>query len=420
MTADQINETEPKTVIMLWNYLNWGGAQIYLLSIVKHAPKNWKFKIVVPRESPKDILELFKRHGAEVEFQDVSPFNYPAQTIQQKLKRQWRRIRAEFVTYKYISRQNLENTVLHIETAPWQSWILIKKLAAKTNVFVTMHNSFPVASKFREIIFRFRLKQLSKIKTFHIFTSNRDTKNSLKGWVTDEFWNRIKVTYTCVDPPEIDAVLQSNVGKEGLRNKFSVDLNKFVVLCVGQFIDRKGRKIFLETAQKLLETGENVQFLWLTQSEIDDKDKKLIESFQLKDAFRIVKSETVGTDRADILNFFKIADAFALPSYVEGLPIALLEAMALKIPSISTNVNAIPEAIINNQTGILIEAGNADELVAAIKRLVEDLNLRNNLSERGRNFVIENFDERVCAKIALDAYTAAINNDKNKTVSINE
>lgn len=420
MTTDPINEAEPKNVIMLWNYLNWGGAQIYLLSIVKHAPKNWSFKVVVPRDSPSDILALFKKHGAKIEFQDVEPFNNPAHTISQKLKRQWRRIRAEFVTYRYISRQNLENTILHIETAPWQSWILIKKLAAKTNVFVTMHNSFPVVSKYRETVFRFRLKHLSKIKTFHIFTSNRDTKNSLKAWVTDEFWDRIKVTYTCVDPPEIEAVLESDVKKENLRNKFSVELNKFIVLCVGQFIDRKGRKIFLEAAQKLLTKGENIQFLWLTQSEINEEDEKLIESFDLKNSFKIVKSETVGKSRADILNFFKIADAFALPSYVEGLPIALLEAMALKIPSISTNVNAIPEAVINDETGILIEAGKTDELVAAIKKLIDEPNLRSSLSERGRDFVIKNFDERVCAAIALDAYTAAMKNVKNKIAPIGE
>ena len=126
-----IDENEKKNVIILWNYLNWGGAQIYLLSIVKHAPEHWKFKIVVPRKSPSDIVELFKKNGAEVEFQDVHLDTNQAVTILQKLKRQWSRIHSEIVTLKYIRRQNFANTVLHIETAPWQSWIFIKKLAGK-------------------------------------------------------------------------------------------------------------------------------------------------------------------------------------------------------------------------------------------------------------------------------------------------
>lgn len=409
METAPINENQQRNVIMLWNYHNWGGAQIYLLSVLKHAPKRWKFKIVVPKDSPTDILELFKKHGAEIDFQDVQPFNENAVTIPQKLGRQWRRVRAEYKTYKYISRQNLKDTVLHLETAPWQSGLLIKKLAEKIDVFVTMHNSIPPVSKKRETVFKARLKYLSDIKAFHIFTSNKDTKNSLKNWVTDEFWDRINVTYTCVDPPEIDSVLTSDISKNDLRKKFFVDENKFVVLSVGQFIDRKGRRTILEAAQKLLKHNKNLQFLWLTQSDINEEDEKLIKSFELNDAFRIVKSETVGDARADILNFFKIADAFALPSFVEGLPIALLEGMALKLPSISTNVNAIPEAVINNETGLLVEAGKSDELAAAIKKLYDDPFLRTKLSETGRDYVIENFDERVCCAIVLDTYEKAIN-----------
>lgn len=406
------DDNKQRNVIMLWNYHNWGGAQIYLLSVLKHAPKNWKFKIVVPKDSPNDILELFKKHGAEIDFQDVSPFNENAVTIPQKLSRQWRRVLAEYKTYKYISRQNLKDTVLHLETAPWQSGLLIKKLAEKIDVFVTMHNSIPPVSKKRETVFKARLKYLSDVKAFHIFTSNKDTKNSLKNWVTDDFWDRINVTYTCVDPPEIDSVLESEISKNDLRKRFSVGEEKFVVLSVGQFIERKGTKIVLDAAKKLLKDNKNLQFLWLTQSRISNEDKNLIESFGLGDSFRIVKSETVGTKREDILNFFKIADAFALPSFVEGLPIALLEAMALKLPSISTNVNAIPEAVINNETGLLIEAGNSDELADAVKKLLVDSELRTRLSENGRNYVIENFDERVCCEIVLKTYEKAIG-DRN-------
>lgn len=406
------DENEKRNVIILWNYLNWGGAQIYLLSIVKHAPKHWRFKIVVPRKSPPDIVELFKKFGAEVEYQDVLLDTNNAVTIIEKIKRQWRRIHSEIETYKYIRRQNPENTVLHIETAPWQSWIFIKKLSDKINVFVTMHNSLPAVSSLRQKIWKFRLRYISKLKNFHIFTSNQDTKNSLKNWVTDDFWERIKVTYTCVDPPEIEKILKLNISKKELRRQFSVDSEKYVVLCVGQFIDRKGRKIFLEAAKNLIESAEDIQFLWLTQSDLTREDKDLIESFNLGDAFRLVKSETVGKERADILKFFLIADVFALPSFVEGLPIALLEAMALGIPSISTNVNAIPEAVKNMETGLLIEAGNSAELAGAIKKLKDDPALREKLSEQGRKYVIEHFDERICAATVLESYEAALNSGK--------
>ena len=168
----------------------------------------------------------------------------------------------------------------------------------------------------------------------------------------------------------------------------------------------------MEAAKRLVETQKNLQFLWLTQSEINDEDKNLIESYKLGDSFRLVESKSVGKERADILSFFRIADVFALPSFVEGLPIALLEAMALGIPSISTNINAIPEAVKNEKTGILIEAGNSEQLAAAIKRLQEDDKLKIKLSENGRDFVIEQFDERVCAEIVLKSYESALKSRK--------
>ncbi len=86
------------------------------------------------------------------------------------------------------------------------------------------------------------------------------------------------------------------------------------------------------------------------------------------------------------------------------MPISLLEAMALGIPSISTNVNAIPEAVKHLETGWLIEAGDADHLALAINTLKNDKNLREKISKNGRDFVLANFNEKVVAKIALERY----------------
>ena len=92
------------------------------------------------------------------------------------------------------------------------------------------------------------------------------------------------------------------------------------------------------------------------------EDQKKIDDFGLGSNFRLVLSDQIGVERIDVLRFFTIADVFVLPSFVEGLPIALLEAVAMGIPSISTNVYGIPEAIKHDETGLLVEPGDADEL----------------------------------------------------------
>jgi glycosyltransferase involved in cell wall biosynthesis len=124
-----------------------------------------------------------------------------------------------------------------------------------------------------------------------------------------------------------------------------------------------------------------------------------------------VCSETVGSERLDILRFFRIADTFVLPSFVEGLPIALLEAMALGLPSISTKINAIPEAVKDGETGILIDAGDSEALAEAILKLSADDGLREMLAENGKRYVIEHFDERAVAKKVIRSYKECLHDE---------
>ena len=219
-----------------------------------------------------------------------------------------------------------------------------------------------------------------------------------------KFWQNIKITYTGVNPVEIDEALHSEFDGNAVRSKFNIDETSFVVLCVGQFIDRKGRWVFLEAAKIALRENPDLKFVWLTPKLPDQDEVGRIAEYGLGDSFRLVLSSSVGSTRHEILRFFRIADAFTLPSFIEGLPIALLEAMAIGIPSISTNINAIPEAIIDGETGILIGADDSDTLYRRILELKNNTELRQKLSTNGRAYVIEHFDEREASRIAIDAY----------------
>ena len=215
---------------------------------------------------------------------------------------------------------------------------------------------------------------------------------------------QIRVTYTSVHPEEIEKALLANFDKNALLEKFKLPKDKFIVLAVGQFIDRKGRWTFLKAAETLAKTDADIAFVWLAPNLPGKKDQLLIDNLALGDSFHLILSETVGTNRQDILRFFAISDVFALPSFIEGLPIALLEAMALKRPSISTNVYGIPEAVQHLETGLLIEPGDSKALAEAILLLKNGPGLRKRLSENGSRYVLKHFDDREAAKIALAAY----------------
>jgi glycosyltransferase involved in cell wall biosynthesis len=177
---------------------------------------------------------------------------------------------------------------------------------------------------------------------------------------------------------------------------------------VGQFIDRKGRWVFLETAKKLLEKNQDIAFVWISNSKPTKEELEKAKKFELGEDFIFITSDQIGKEHIDLFKLLRTADTFALPSFLEGLPISLLEAMALGIPSISTDINGIPEAIKHLETGYLIKAGSGDELVKAIQKLKDDKILREKLSKNGREFVLENFNEKAVAKIALERYLEAL------------
>ncbi len=403
-----MTNSRPK-LIFLWNYVEWGGAQIYLLAIMKEAKADFDIVVILPRDTMPDILFFLDQLNIPHEFLNDSIDISQAPGLAQKLKRQLLRIRAEYGSFKHLRKYDLSKSILHIDAPPWQSWILLTALAIrKAHVFTTMHNFMPRASKLRELIWRIRLQFVSRLPRFHIFPSNHDTRNKLKGWVSDEFWREMEVTYTAVDPKEIEAAFAAPLDVPVVRRRFDLHPDKFVFLCVGQFVDRKGRWVFLDAASRVKKADADISFVWLTPQMPNSVDLARIDSYELGDTFRLVLSESVGKSRNEVLSFFRVADGFALASFIEGLPIALLEAMALGLPSISTNINAIPEAIKNLETGILIEAGDAAALAKSFLLVKNDVALREELSKKGRDFVLKNFDERKVAQIAMDSYKRSL------------
>jgi glycosyltransferase involved in cell wall biosynthesis len=97
------------------------------------------------------------------------------------------------------------------------------------------------------------------------------------------------------------------------------------------------------------------------------------------------------------------ADAFVLPSYMEGLPNALLEAMAWGLPCICTPVGAVPEFVRHDENGWLIAPGAVDELAEAIERLACDAPLRQRLGKAARA-TMEPFDIRPYARRMTELY----------------
>ena len=388
--------------------MEWGGAQTYFFGLMKEAKKYGDVLAIMPIGSHPQLLKFLDDLEIPYKFFDAHTDAKPALTLKRKLERHWNKLKSEFVLLRYLNNLDFKNSLIHIELAPWQSMLALSWLSTKTKVFTTVHNSILPIPKLRYFLWQAKFRTLAKFKNFHIFTANQDAKDSLKKLVPKDYFEKITVVSAYINSSEVETVLASEINRADVGEKYKLPNDRFLVFCVGQFIDRKGRWIFLEAAQKLQTETDDMAFVWISNSKPDCADLEKAKNYGLGENFIFITSDQIGGEHIDLFKLLRLADIFALPSYLEGLPISLLEAMALGIPSISTNINGIPEAIKHLETGYLIQAGQVEKLTAAIQILKDDSALREKLSKNGREFVLANFSEKTVAKFAVKKYIEAL------------
>ena len=160
------------------------------------------------------------------------------------------------------------------------------------------------------------------------------------------------------------------------------------ILCVGRLVPSKGQYILLAAVERLVNSHANIRLRLVG----DGPDREGLErAIASKGLGRYITLEgSVNQDR--IRDYYRQADIFVLPSFAEGIPVVLMEAMAMEVPCISTFVAGIPELVRNEIDGILIPPSDEQELALSIGRLIDDSNLRRRLGAAGRQRVIEKYD----------------------------
>jgi glycosyltransferase involved in cell wall biosynthesis len=110
--------------------------------------------------------------------------------------------------------------------------------------------------------------------------------------------------------------------------------------------------------------------------------------------------------RDDVPALLAAADVFVLPSFVEGLPLTVLEAMAAARPVVASRVGGTPEAVVHGETGVLVPPGDVEALAGALNELLADPERARRLGEAGKQRVKERFSVGVMSDRVLAAYAA--------------
>ena len=403
-----LSDDHPVQILFVWNYLEWGGVQTYFLGLMRSVSQKYSVKSVLPNGSDKKILAYLEANNVGYDFFEGKLDSAPAVTVIQKIKRRYNDFKTNFSLAKHLSKYDLTNSAVQIDAAPWMSFALLFYLAAKTEVFVTLHTALPEISFLRRMWWKLKLAILNRFESFHLNASNFDVKKSLRSLVNESRYRQIEIVYSSFNSREIEKILIDGANKREVSEKYDLPESKIWVCNVGQFIERKGCWVLLEAIEILQKQRDDLFFLWLGTSPLDQNTVEKIAKYNLNGDFRFLSANEIGTQRSDLLTLWNANDIFVLPSLEEGLPMALIEAMALGKPCIASDINAIPEAVKHLETGILLKPGNAAELARAIESLAEDSGLRVKLRENARKSVFENFEEKITGQKMLRLYDASL------------
>ena len=175
--------------------------------------------------------------------------------------------------------------------------------------------------------------------------------------------------------------------EDGLRKELGFGSSESVVTTIGQLSTEKGIFDFIEAARLLSRRDPNCRFL------IVGKGKEQV-SGQVRDrihAYGIEKRVSLLGFRTDVNRILNASDIFVLPSYTEGFPRTVIEAMSCGKPVVGSNVEGIREAIEDGKTGYLVPPGKPQKLAEAISYLLENQMNSKAMGQAGREKVLRLF-----------------------------
>jgi glycosyltransferase involved in cell wall biosynthesis len=175
-------------------------------------------------------------------------------------------------------------------------------------------------------------------------------------------------------------------------------------VCVGRLCEEKGQLLLIEAAARIVAKGIRLELVLAGDGPLRDEVESLIKKRGLGNVVRI----TGWISSEEVRNEILAARALVLPSFAEGLPVVLMEAMALRRPVLTTYVAGIPELVRSGENGWLFPAGSLDDLTAAMEECLsmgpEDLH---RLGNAGHDRVIQRHAIDTEARKLADLFRAA-------------
>ena len=221
-------------------------------------------------------------------------------------------------------------------------------------------------------------------------------RSQLKRWADFPTWARLKVVHCAIEPDVFPA------------EPVPLPDGPLKLVSIGRFAEQKGQMILIEAMAELRKTLPDVHLSLVGDGEMRSILETAIAAQGLQGSITL----TGWLAEDGVQGEIAAAHALVMPSFAEGLPMVVMEAMACARPVIATHVAGIPELVLPGRTGWLVPAGDVTALVGAVQELAETSpEMRTAMGKAGRDRVLQRHDVDVEAKKLAGYFRAAISGE---------
>lgn len=165
------------------------------------------------------------------------------------------------------------------------------------------------------------------------------------------------------------------------------------LLFAGRLSPVKGVSYLIKAMPKILQEFPNAKLEIIGYGEQEDDLRKLVRTLSLDKKINFVGA----VENKEMPKYYHSSSVYILPSLVEGLPVALMEAMSCGCPVIATSVGGVPDLIGDGINGILIKTKSIEEISQSVIKILSDNNFRENIIKNAREKIKENYDWQIIA-----------------------
>jgi glycosyltransferase involved in cell wall biosynthesis len=196
---------------------------------------------------------------------------------------------------------------------------------------------------------------------------------------------------------DVEALMLS---RKGLNIRKELDISKRTVLLgiVGRLTAVKGHIHLLKAMRILVGKGKDVHLVIAGDGPLRMQLEDLVTEFQIQ------KNVVFVGHQSNVSDLIEAMDIFVLPSLNEGIPMVLLEAMALSRPVVASRTGGVPEIIEDGKSGLLVEPGNPMAIAEAVDSLIRQMGQADQLGRNGRARVSRNFTASIMAEKTAHLY----------------